>query len=226
MNKLKAMLCAVFTLMLVGSAHADSDHFAGPYIGVSISAYGVAAHGNAITGSTVENATNGVNILDSATVGRVGGVAGAEIGYAIPMGERFLIDIGASYLGGEAKIQAEGTDAGSEYVQFTVGDIITYYISPQVTLTDTAAVYVKVGISEADTGVVGDVTTPGTLSGTTWGLGLRTVLGNGVFLRTEAGFTEYNGLGVHGKGNTIAANNTYSAKPNAAYSMFSMGMRF
>ena len=226
MNKLKAMLCAVFTLMLVGSAQADSEHFAGPYVGVSIGAYGVAAHGDSITGSTVENATNGSNIVDSITVGRVGAVSGAEIGYAIPMGARFLIDIGASYLAGEAKIQAEGNNDGSEDIEFTIGDLLTYYISPQVTLSDTSAVYVKVGLSEADTGVVGDVSTPGTLSGTTWGLGLRTVLSNGVFIRTEAGFTEYNSVAVHGLGNTIAANNTYSARPNAAYGMFSMGMRF
>ena len=226
MNKLKAMLCAVFTLLLVGSAQADTDNFAGPYIGLSASVYGVAAHGDAITGSTVENSTNGSNILDSATVGRVGAVTGAEVGYAIPLGSRFLIDIGASVLAGEAKIQAEGDNDGSEDVHFTIGDIFTYYISPQIVLSDTSSIYVKAGLSEADTTVDGDVSAPGNLSGTTWGLGLRTVLDNGVFIRTEAGYTEYNGIAVHGLGNTIAANNTYGAQPNAAYGMVSMGMRF
>ena len=84
----------------------------------------------------------------------------------------------------------------------------------------------KAGLSEADTTVDGDISSPGKLSGTTWGLGLRTVLDNGVFIRTEAGYTEYNGIAVHGLGNSIAAQNTYSAQPNAAYGMVSMGMRF
>jgi len=226
MNKLKAMLCAVFTLLLVGSAQADTDNFAGPYIGLSASVVGVAAHGDAVTGSTIENSTNGANILDSATVGRVGAVTGAEAGYAIPLGSRFLIDIGASILTGEAKIQAEGDNDGSEDVHFIIGDIFTYYISPQIVLSDTSSIYVKAGLSEADTTVDGDISSPGKLSGTTWGLGLRTVLDNGVFIRTEAGFTEYNGVAVHGLGNSIAAQNTYSAQPNAAYGMVSMGMRF
>ena len=48
MNKLKQLLSAVFTLVLVnvGTAQADSSNFAGPYIGLSISGYGVGADGN------------------------------------------------------------------------------------------------------------------------------------------------------------------------------------
>ena len=36
MNKLKTMLCAVFTLLLVNTtASADSSNFAGPYVGIT-----------------------------------------------------------------------------------------------------------------------------------------------------------------------------------------------
>ena len=42
MNKLKTLFCAVFTLLLVNAtAQADSSNFAGPYVGISGSGYGV-----------------------------------------------------------------------------------------------------------------------------------------------------------------------------------------
>ena len=38
MNKLKTMLCAIFTLMLVNisTAYSDSGNFAGPYVGFQL----------------------------------------------------------------------------------------------------------------------------------------------------------------------------------------------
>jgi hypothetical protein len=227
MNTVKTMICAAcaFVLISVGaSVKADSDNFAGPYIGLSASAYGVSAKGKSHTGH--DNVTGlGTN---NVTVGRVAGVTGGEVGYAIPLGSRFLIDFGVSALAGQAQIEVEGDDAGSEDVTFQIDDLVTYYIAPQIVLSDTSALYVKVGLTEGDTGVTGDVTTPGKLSGSTWGIGLRTVLDSGIFIRSEAGFTEYNGLSAAGKGSSggIAATNTYSAELDSAYGMFSVGMRF
>jgi hypothetical protein len=48
MNKLKTMLCAVFTLLLVNTtASADSSNFAGPYVGITGSGYGLQLDGSA-----------------------------------------------------------------------------------------------------------------------------------------------------------------------------------
>jgi hypothetical protein len=231
MNKLRRLICAAYAacaLVLVGVGttvvKADSGNFAGPYIGLNASAYGIGAKGKSITG--VDNIYgSGVN---NATVGKAAGVVGGEIGYVVPLGSLFLIDIGASMLAGEAMFEVEGDDSGSDDVQFTINDLVTFYISPQLALSDTSSVYVKVGLAGADTGVKGDVTTPSQLSGTTWALGLRTVLESGIFIRSEAGFTEWNGISAHGKGSTggIATSNTYSAELDSAYGMISMGMRF
>ena len=54
MNKLKTMLFAVCSLVLVTigtSVKADSSNFAGPYIGITASGYGVEADGEANTTS-------------------------------------------------------------------------------------------------------------------------------------------------------------------------------
>jgi hypothetical protein len=95
-----------------------------------------------------------------------------------------------------------------------------------VVLSDTSSLYVKVGLSEADIGVSGDITTPADLSGTTWAIGTRTVLDSGIFIRTEAGYTDYNGISAHGKGNSIQSDNSYSAEPTIAFGTVSLGFRF
>ena len=93
-------------------------------------------------------------------------------------------------------------------------------------LSDTSSLYLKVGLTEADVTVSGDITSPGNLSGTTWALGTRTVLSSGIFIKTEAGYTDYNGISAHGKGNNINANNSYSAEPTVAFGTIALGFRF
>ena len=64
MNKLKTLFCAVFTLLLVNAtAQADSSNFAGPYVGISGSGYGVQMDGesNSSSGGTTE--TDNVSVL-------------------------------------------------------------------------------------------------------------------------------------------------------------------
>jgi len=226
MNKLKIMLCAVFTLLLVNTtATADSSNFAGPYLGITGSGYGLQLDGEA----TQESDTLGATEVDNVSLGQVAPVSGIEVGYAIPLGSALLVDIGASYLSGEAKLShfTDGTGEGSgPNVSFKVDDLVTYYIAPSLVLSDTSSVYVKVGLTEGDTGVSGDVTTPGNLSGTTWAIGTRTVLDSGIFIRTEAGYTDFNGISAHGKGTTISATNSYSAEPTLAFGAVSLGFRF
>jgi len=159
----------------------------------------------------------------------VAAVVGIELGYALPLGSAFLIDIGATYHSGEAKIDHDGgSGAATAAVSFKIDDLVTFYIAPSVVLSDTSSLYVKVGLSEADTGVTGDITTPAQLSGTTWAIGTRTVLDSGIFIRTEAGYTDYNGISAHGKGSSggIASTTSYSAEPTIAFGTVSLGFRF
>jgi len=227
MNKLKTMFCAVFTLLLVNTtAQADSSNFAGPYVGLSASGYGIQLDG------TGNSASGGVTETDNISVGQVAPVTGVEVGYAIPIGSLMLVDFGASYYSGAAKIDHLSddppiTDAdGNEDVSFTIDNLVNYYIAPSLALSDTSSLYLKVGLTEADVTVSGDITSPGNLSGTTWAMGTRTVLESGIFIRTEAGYTDYNGISAHGKGNSVANTSTYSAEPSIAFGAVSLGFRF
>ena len=93
-------------------------------------------------------------------------------------------------------------------------------------LSDTSSLYLKVGLTEADVTVSGDITSPANLSGTTWALGTRTVLESGIFIKTEAGYTDYNGIHAIGKGTNINTSNTYMAEPTIAFGTISLGFRF
>ena len=225
------MLCAVFTLLLVNTAQADSGNFAGPYIGLTAGAYGVSAQGSSVA-SKIDTGATGTVEKNDVSVGKVAGIIGGEIGYALPLGDSMVLDVGASYLGGEAKIEADGDDTGTDQASFKIDDHFTVDIAPTMVLSETSSVYIKVGLAEADTGVTGDVTTPGQLSGTTWALGSRTVLDNGIFIRTEAGYTEYNGISAHGLGEgtqgttRINSNTSFSAEPTMVHGTVSLGFRF
>ena len=234
MNKLKTTLFAACSLVLVTigtSVKADSSNFAGPYIGVSASGYGIQLSGasNAGVGEPTEEVS----------LGQVAPITGFEAGYAIPIGSAFLIDIGASMFQGESKLEyhhdqisaaaCAGCDAdttGTRDVSFKIDDLVNYYIAPTLVLSDTSSLYVKVGLTEADVTVSGDITTPGNLSGTTWALGTRTVLESGIFIKTEAGYTDYNGISAHGLGTAIGTANSYSADPTVAFGTVTLGFRF
>ena len=230
MNKLTTMFCAVFTLLLVNAtAQADSSNFAGPYVGVTASGYGIQLDGES---RSVDQQTVASEEMDTVSLGQVAPVTGIELGYAFPLGSMFLIDFGAAAYTGEAQLSHFSDDsknqdnAINQDVKFTINDLTTGYIAPTLVLSDTSSLYIKLGLTEADVTVSGDVTQPGDLSGTTWAMGTRTVLESGIFIRTEAGYTEYNGISAHGKGTNVSSDNSYSAEPTVAYGAVSLGFRF
>jgi len=237
MNKLKTMLCAVFTLMLVNVSTivlSDSSNFAGPYIGVSASGYGLQLSGASNAGTATDDETEEVSL------GQVAPITGMEFGYALPIGSMFLVDVGFSFFQGEAKLEFHSDNQntavpetptnpnalGSKDISFLIDDLVNYYIAPTLVLSDTSSLYLKIGLSEADVTVQGDVTSPANLRGQTFALGTRTVLPSGIFIKTEAGYTDYNAISAVGLGNNISSNNTYSADPTVAFGTVSLGFRF
>ena len=154
MNKVKTIICAVFTLMLVNmttTARSDSSNFAGPYFGVTASGWGMQLAGTART-----SPTGGTSEEDEVSLGQIGAVVGIEVGYAVPIGSAFLIDIGGSYHSGEAKMDFHHDGYGttgvgvekdtltSKDVSFKIDDLVSYYIAPTIVLSDTSSLYVKV----------------------------------------------------------------------------------
>ena len=231
MNKLKTTICAACTLVLAsfGSAQADSSNFAGPYIGIQALGLGAEFDGTGRSSAGTSGA-----VTDKVQVGAAVATYGVEAGYTIPIGSAFALDIGAQYLSGEGKITATNSDVSNSAgnATFKFDDHVTAYIAPTLVLSDTSSVYWKIGVSEADTGVSGDITQPGKLSGTMHAIGTRTVLDSGIFIRTEAGFTEYNGISAHGKGTGTVAKDridqgtSFSAEPTIVHGVVSLGFRF
>ena len=224
MNKLKTLLAAC--ALVIGSsmsALADSSNFAGPYIGLQGSSIGAGVQGGQSGGSDTVNEAANVN------VGKVGITAGLEVGYAIPLGSGMLIDIGGSYIDGTVSLRHQSTDlADSGDVKFNVSQFYTGYIAPTLVMSDTSSIYFKVGYQEATVDITGDVTNPGDLQGNTYAIGTRTVLDSGLFVRAEAGHTDFDNLAAQGKGSAggIAATTKYTADPKLAYGAISFGFRF
>ena len=235
MKKLRTILCAVSALVLTSMTTsplmADSSNFAGPYIGFNVAAAGVE-----LDGKHKEGTVAGSDVTASTTTGSVGKTAiigGLELGYAFPLGDAgVLVDIGAAYNAGGAKIRTNNNDTSATAdVIFEVDDMYTISLAPTFALSDTSSVYVKLGYTHATTSVTGDVTKPDDMEGANYAIGTRTVLESGVFITSEAGITEFDslsaqGLGKGGTGKLISTGTTVDADPTLAYGKISIGMRF
>jgi hypothetical protein len=222
---------AVLSGFSMTSLKADSSDFAGVYFGLTSSGVGVELDGKHQSGGD-EGGSTSTGEVTTGVIGRVAAIAGAEAGYAIPVSDTMLIDVGVAYYAGAAKITSSNTDTSATAdVSFELKDLMTAYIAPTFAISDTASIYLKVGIMEADTTTTGDVTQPSDLSGTLIGVGSRSLLGNGLFMRTEAGWVDFDNISVKGKGaggtgKEIATTSTVSADPLVAYGSISIGYKF
>jgi len=211
---------------------ADTSNFAGPYVGFQMAAAGVELDGD------VKSKGDDVGETTTGTAGKVAIIGGLEVGYAFPLGDSgILLDIGANYIAGGAKMATSNTDTwASDDVIFEVDDMYTGFIAPSFALSNTSSLYVKLGYTHATVSVTGDVTKPDDMEGATYAIGTRTVLESGLFVRTEAGLTEFDsltatGLGSSGNGGTansksVETTTTVTADPTVAYGSISIGMRF
>ncbi len=222
MNKLKTLLIAALVSTATTAVLANTGNFAGPYIGIQTSAIGVELDSKYIEAAESESNTT------TGTVGKTAVIAGGELGYALPLGDAFILDIGATFVEGEAKLKYNTTDAGAgnSDVTFEVTDQQTYYIAPTLVLSETSSVYFKVGVVDADIKIVGDVTKLTELTGEVYALGTRTQLASGIYIRSEAGIQEYDKLSTTGLGSTVPTTTTVTADPTIAYGAISVGFKF
>jgi len=226
------MLAAACTLAMtnVGLAQADSSNFAGPYVGLQALGLGAEFAGTGSSSAGDESAAE----TDKVQVGAVAATFGIEAGYTMPLGPSFALDVGAQYLNGEGKITAtnSGVATSAGNVTFSFDEHVTAYIAPTLILSDTSSIYFKLGVSQADVFVEGDITSPDNLEGTMYSIGTRTVLDSGIFIRTEAGVTDYQGISARGKGEgtqgttRIDTGTSFSADPTIVHGTVSLGFRF
>ena len=126
MNKLKTMVCAIFTLMLVNTstAYSDSGNFAGPYVGFQL--LGLGAEFNGVSNSSAGTQSGAVE--DKVPVGATAATIGYEVGYVLPLGDMFLIDVGGQYLSKTYHLTS-CEDACAGNVAMTMDDHFTGYIA-------------------------------------------------------------------------------------------------
>ena len=222
MNKIKAMLAGVSALLasmaITTPSVAGSSDFAGPYIALQASVNGLS-----LSGQTTDNN----NEVNTGTAGKFIEVAGGEIGYAIPVGDSFLLNIGVVQVSGSGSMTGDtGPGAGTD-ITVDVGDHITGYIQPTIAISETSALFVKAGISRIDISATGDVDTPsvpGSLAGNVIAMGSRTMFGNGAFIQFEGGIRTYDELKIFGGGSN--QNGLITADPKIAYGAMTLGYKF
>ena len=228
MTKLKAMLFGAYVLglgsIVASTANAGNAlNHAGPYVEFFATGLGVELDGS-------HNDSNGE--VSTGVAGKVAIIGGGAIGYNAPAGENMFVTVGASWNPGKAifdydNVQdATGDTSTSDDVTFEVSNHVTLFLAPSVAISDTAAFFFKLGYARAKTTVSGDVSEPANLSGITLAVGTTSQSAGGIFVKTEAGITNYGEIEVDGLGNTINTSTKVQADPTIAFGTISIGYKF
>ena len=233
MNKI-CKLSAIALLASSTSLMAQSKSFEGVSLGLSASAIGVEA-----SGSTTNSATKA-----SGSIGKVAEIAAIDLSYGFALGANGLIQVGASYTPGKAKAgngtftdasittgtPTSANDTGT--ISLQVKDPYTIYIAPTYAISKDAAVYFKVGYSQADitttsTGSAALSKKPEDLKGMTYGIGSKTMLTPNLYLGVEANITEYDTVtATKAAVGTSSAEKTLKADVSTVQGVITIGYKF
>ena len=215
MNNIKTMLCTLVALFGLSTATNAGmlDNF---YLEVGGSATGVEMDGS-------HNDNDGD--VSNGTVGKTAVVGHYALGYMTDRSSSVGLDLGYIMTPGDAKINATSDDSDTD-VSFEISDGTEYYIAPMINITEDASLYFKYGWSEADVTVTGDINNPGDLDGTTVAFGTLVSWGTNLYIRTEAGMTDYDKISATGKGTNIGTDVSVSATPKTAYGKIALGYKF
>jgi hypothetical protein len=225
MNTIKKLLVLVMfsAASLVSNASADSSNFAGPYVGVAVSMAGVELDGK------YTDPDQGVSTTTNGSTGMIGMFGSLQAGYNAPMNEQAFMTIGLSYTPtGEADFSAKNL-ASNKNVKFELSDLIEVFVEPSFMVTTNSALFVHLGYVEADLTATGTDVTNKTmaLDGTTISGGLKVVTDNNIFIKAEAGMSDYGGftldkiVGVDGNATAKA-----SGDAEVAFGQLTIGKKF
>jgi len=228
MNKISKIVGAVCisSLSMYSLANADSSSFTGAYIGISGSAIGMALDGK-------RTKTVGGAQTTKGKAGMVSPAAGAEIGFSYPMSDMAFITVGASIQPFDTEVKADNVTKSND-LKLTSSDIHSVFIEPSFNVTENAAFFLKIGYSESEVSVSGsevESTKAYDFDGTTIALGTKTISDNGMFLKTEAGITDYSAIKITGikeddENGTDTFTSTVNADIEVAYGQVTIGYKF
>jgi len=222
MSKLKTMLIAM--IMTVASTPLlAGDGFGGAYLGVQMQSVGVELEGQY---------TDGDGTVTTGSGGQLAIIGGIDVGYALPLGDSFLIGVGATFLPGEAEISKSDDAADAADISVNAEKFVTYYIQPTIAVNDNASFFLKFGSTEADVSVSGDYTGTAstTLEGTYVGVGTQVLFASGFYMQAETGVHELDSIFVNDIGtadsDTGGQKGDVTADPSVAAGNFTIGFKF
>ena len=216
MKKLRPMFTSACALLASTSmAVAGAQDFQGLYVAFQGSVNGMELDGRH-TDASSETATG--------QAGQFALVGGVEAGFNLALGDTFFVGVGAMWIPIDAAFDANDYENNAD-VKLTSSDHFTYYIQPSVAVGDNSAIYLKMGLSEADLKSSGDVTgQPNNLDGWNLAIGTTTLMGTSIFMRSEAGMHNYDKITLEGVGGSSTAR--LEGEPTVAYGSISLGIQF
>ena len=242
MNKLKKMLygaCAILiasitTTQLSAGQLSDfnwgdplsksgggaAGSMGGPYLAIQGAMYGSTLEGS---GTNQDGAK-----LNDASLGKVFGSAGVNVGWAVPLGESFLIGIDLNFQPGSAKIKVDtgagDSDTTGEDIDVTMKDTRSISIMPMFALSDYSAFYLKAGITMVDLSWNDEMISGlnSSMRAETIAVGSRSLIGEHGFIQTEVGYSDFDVLNIH----TVTSNSIGTASPETVYGSVSIGIKY
>ena len=212
---MKKLLISVLASLFVAS-YANAASLSGVYFELGTSAVGVEMDGG-------YNDDNGD--ISSGTVGKTAVTGSYGLGFMTSRDRPFSLDLGWSTHPGSAKIKTVSDNTNTD-VSFEVSDMTELYLGLMGNITEDASVYFKYGKNDAGVTVTGDINNPGDLSGTTVALGTVMSWGSNMYIRTEAGRTDYDSVKATGKGTNIGTDESVTASPDVSYGKIAIGFKF
>ena len=200
------------------ASYANAASLSGLYLELGSSAVGVEMDGNF-------NDDDGD--ISYGTVGKTAVTGSYGLGFMTSRENPLSLDLGYTWSPGDAKIKATSDDSNTD-ATLEVSDATEWYVAAMANITEDASVYFKYGGNDADITVTGDINNPGSLSGTTVALGTVMSWGSNMYIRTEAGRTDYDTVKATGKGtaNGIGTDESVTASPDVSYGKIAIGFKF
>ena len=214
---MKKLLISILASLFVAS-YANAASLSGLYLELGSSAVGVEMDGNF-------NDDDGD--ISYGTVGKTAVTGSYGLGFMTSRENPLSLDLGYTWSPGDAKIKATSDDSSTD-ATLEVSDATEWYVAAMANITEDASVYFKYGGNDADITVTGDINNPGGLSGTTVALGTVMSWGSNMYIRTEAGITDYDQISATGKGTTggIGTDVKVTADPTVHYGKIAIGYKF
>lgn len=213
----KLLISILASLFFVSYANAGPS-LSGLYLELGTAAVGVEMDGNF-------NDDNGD--ISYGTIGKTAVTGSYGLGFMTSREKPISFDLGYAVTPGSAKIKATSDNTATD-VTMEVSDGTEWYVAAMANMTEDASVYIKYGSNDSDITVTGDINDPGSLSGTTLALGTVMSWGSKMYIRTEAGMTDYDQISATGKGSTngISTSVKVTADPTVHYGKIAIGFKF